>query len=243
MTIRESSATQTGINTPDQISVGSRAALIRVLLAEDHTLVRKGIRSLLDSEPTVLVVGEAENGREAVEMAEQLSPDVVLMDHTMPLLNGLEATRQIRERLPQVKVLILTMHTNEAYIFEFLQAGAAGYLVKQSAPTDLIAAICAIHQGQSYLSPAISRTVIEEYLRQGAACGKGSAPELLTAREREVLQLIAEGYSNREISEQLHISIKTAGVHRLNLMQKLDLHSPTELTKYAIRKGIISLEQ
>lgn len=216
---------------------------IRVLLADDHTIVRKGIRLLLDAEPSVVVVGEAENGREAVEMAEQLCPDIVLMDHTMPLLNGLEATRQIRSRAPEVKVLILTMHTNEAYIFEFLQAGAAGYLVKQSAPTDLIAAICAIQQGQCYLSPAVSKTVIEEYLRQGEASGKGGEPEKLTEREREVLQLIAEGYSNRDIAEQLHISSKTVGVHRVNLMQKLDLHSPTELTKYAIRKGIISLEQ
>jgi len=216
---------------------------IRVLLAEDHTIVRKGIRALLDDEPTIDVVGEAENGREAVEKCETLCPDVVIMDHTMPLLNGLEATRQIRERAPEVKVLILTMHTNEAYIFEFLQAGAAGYLVKQSAPTDLVAAILAIQQGQSYLSPAISKTVIDEYLRHGTADGSGHIPDPLTAREREILQLVAEGYSNREIGEQLHISVKTVGVHRLNLMQKLDLHSPTALTKYAIRKGIISLEQ
>lgn len=217
---------------------------IRVVLAEDHTIVRKGIRSLLDDEPTIAVVGEAENGREAVTQAETLQPDIVVMDHTMPLLNGLEATRQIREHCPAVQVLILTMHTNEEYIFEFLQAGAAGYLVKQSAPTDLVAAILAIHQGQSYLSPAISKTVIEEYLRQGMAAGKAaSILDPLTAREREVLQLIAEGYSNRDIAEQLQLSIKTVGVHRLNLMQKLDLHSPTELTKYAIRKGIISLEQ
>ena len=165
------------------------------------------------------------------------------MDHTMPLLNGLEATRQISEHCPAIKVLILTMHTNEAYIFEFLQAGAVGYLVKQSAPTDLVTAILAIQQGQSYLSPSISKTVIDEYLRQGVASGKGGVPDPLTAREREIVQLIAEGYSNREIAEQLHISVKTVGVHRLNLMQKLDLHSPTELTKYAIRKGIISLEQ
>lgn len=216
---------------------------IRVLLAEDHTIVRKGIRSLLDAEAEIEVVGEAENGREAVEKAEILQPDVVIMDHTMPLLNGLEATRQIRERLSQVKVLILTMHTNEEYIFEFLQAGAMGYLVKQSAPTDLITALTAINQGQFYLSPAISRAVVEEYLRKGVADGRSSLPAQLTAREREVLQLIAEGFSNREISDQLHISVKTVGVHRLNIMQKLDLHSPTELTKYAIRKGIISLEQ
>lgn len=215
---------------------------IRVLLAEDHTIVRKGIRLILDSEPLIAVVGEAENGRQAVEMTEQLQPDIVVMDHTMPLLNGLEATRQIRTYCPEVKVVILTMHTNEEYVFEFLQAGAAGYLVKQSAPTDLVAAILAIAQGQSYLSPAISKTVIEEYLRQGTAKGRGSTPEKLTDREREVLQLLAEGYDNRAIAEQLHISIKTVGVHRLNIMQKLELHSTTELTKYAIRKGIITLE-
>lgn len=216
--------------------------MIRVLLAEDHTIVRKGIRSLLDAEATIEVIGEAENGREAVEKTEELLPDIVVMDHTMPLLNGLEATRQIRERLPDVKVLILTMHTNEEYIFEFLQAGAMGYLVKQSAPTDLVAALSAIAQGQFYLSPAISKSVVEEYLRQGVASGRGETPAQLTSREREVLQLVAEGYSNREIAEQLHISVKTVGVHRLNIMQKLDLHSPTELTKYAIRKGIITLE-
>jgi len=216
---------------------------IRVLLAEDHTIVRKGIRSLLDDERAIEVVGEAENGREAVEKATALQPDIVIMDHTMPLLNGLEATHQICKRLPGVKVLILTMHTNEEYIFEFLQAGAMGYLVKQSAPTDLITALTAIDQGQFYLSPAISKSVVEEYLRQGIADGRGALPTQLTVREREILQLIAEGFSNRDISDQLHISVKTVGVHRLNIMQKLDLHSPTELTKYAIRKGIISLEQ
>ena len=215
---------------------------IKVLLAEDHTIVRKGIRSLLDAERHIEVVGEAENGREAVDKTESLVPDIVVMDHTMPLLNGLEATRQICRHLPQVKVLILTMHTNEEYIFQFLRAGAAGYLVKQTAPTELVAAINAIHQGESFLSPAIHKTVIEEYIRQGEAAGKSDSLDTLTDREREVLQLLAEGFSNREIGEQLNISVKTVGVHRVNLMQKLDLHSVTDLTKYAIRKGIIDLE-
>jgi DNA-binding NarL/FixJ family response regulator len=215
---------------------------IRVLLAEDHTIVRKGIRSLLDDEPAITVVGEAENGREAVEQTGQLRPDIVLLDHTMPILNGLEATRQIRKFYPAVKVLILTMHTNEEYIFQFLQAGAAGYLVKQSAPTDLIAAIHAVYQGQSFLSPAISKTVIDEYLRQSGAAHSHDDEEKLTAREREVLQLLAEGCSNRQIAEQLHLSLKTVGVHRLNLMKKLDIHDLTELTKYAIRKGMIGLD-
>ncbi len=216
---------------------------IRVLLAEDHTIVRKGIRSLLDSEPTIEVVGEAENGREAVEKTAQLRPHIVLLDHTMPVLNGLEATRQIRKYYPEAKVLILTMHTNEEYIFQFLQAGAAGYLVKQSAPTDLVAAIHAVYQGQSFLSPAISKTVIDEYLRQVGMTHPHASDDKLTAREREVLQLLAEGCSNRKIAEQLQLSVKTVGVHRLNLMEKLDIHDITELTKYAIRKGMIGLEQ
>lgn len=216
-------------------------AKIRILLAEDHTIVRKGIRLLLDREPSFEVVGEAENGREAVEMAEQLRPDIILMDHTMPLLNGLEALRQIKKRLPEIRVIILTMHTNEEYIFQFLQAGAAGYLVKQTAPTDLVEAIRAVHGGQSFLSPAISRTVIEEYVRH-AAPTKTDSLATLTEREREVLQLLAEGYSANEIAAQLHISVKTVGVHRMNIMQKLEINSMTELIKFALRKGIISLE-
>lgn len=214
---------------------------IRVLLAEDHTIVRKGIRALLDDEPSIEVVGEAENGRDAVAQTGALEPDIVIMDHTMPLLNGLEATRQICKQFPQIRVLILTMHTNEEYVFQFLQAGASGYLVKQTAPTDLIMAIRAIHRGDSFLSPAISKAVIDEYVRGGEAVGKGAASPL-TEREREILQLIVEGFSNQEIGQQLHISVKTVGVHRLNLMQKLDLHNLADLTKYAIRTGMIGLD-
>jgi two-component system response regulator NreC len=215
---------------------------IKVLLADDHTIVRKGLRSLLDSEATIEVVGEAEDGREAIEKVEQLSPDIVVMDSTMPILNGLEATRHIVKRFPQVKVLVLTMHTNEEYIFQFLQAGAAGYLVKQAAPTELVSAIQAVQRGDYFLSPAISKTVVEEYIKQAKAIDREDGFEQLTDREREVLQLIVEGFSNREIAERLHISLKTAGVHRINLMHKLNIHNVTELTKYAIRKGVISLE-
>lgn len=215
---------------------------IRVLLAEDHTIVRKGIRSLLDDERDIEVVGEAENGRDAVVQVETLMPDIVVMDHTMPLLNGLEATRQIRKLLPQVRVLILTMHTNEEYVFQFLQAGAAGYLVKQTAPDELVSAIRAIHAGDSFLSPAISKTVIDEYVRVGESRGQSAPDGTLTEREREVLQLIAEGHTNQAIAQQLQISVKTVGVHRLNLMQKLDLHNLADLTKYAIRNGIIGLD-
>lgn len=215
---------------------------IKILLAEDHTIVRKGIRSLLDEEADIEVVGEAADGHEALEKVERLSPDIVLMDSTMPILNGLEATRQITKRFPQVKVLVLTMHTNEEYVFQFLQAGAVGYLVKQAAPKELISAIEAVYQGDYFLSPAISKTVIEEYVRQVKTTDKDDPYEQLTDREREVMQLIVEGFSNREIAERLHISLKTAGVHRINLMHKLNIHNLTELTKYAIRKGIISLE-
>lgn len=214
---------------------------ITVLLAEDHTIVRKGIRSLLDAESDIDVVAEAENGRDAVEKAEQIHPDIVVMDHSMPILNGLEAMRQILQRQPDIKVLILTMHTNEEYVFQFLQAGAAGYLVKQSAPGELVAAIRAVFQGQSFLSPSISKAVIDEYVRQAGATAITDSLDTLTPREREVLQLMAEGYTMREIGEQLHISIKTAGVHRTNILQKLHLTSMTDLTRYAIRKGIISL--
>jgi DNA-binding NarL/FixJ family response regulator len=212
---------------------------IRVLLAEDHTIVRKGLRSLLDGEAGIEVIGEAEDGREAVEKVGQLLPDVVLMDITMPSLNGLEATRQIKKRFPEVKVVILTMHANEEYIFQILRAGASGYLVKQAAPTELLSAIQAAYRGESFLSPSISRKVIAEYIQQAEATAEKDSYDQLTDREREVLQLIAEGHPNREIADLLHISVKTVETHRANLMDKLDIHSTAELTRYAIRKGVI----
>jgi DNA-binding NarL/FixJ family response regulator len=210
---------------------------IRVLLAEDHTIVRKGLRSLLEDEANIQVVGEAEDGREAVRMTQELLPDVVLMDISMPGLSGLEATRQIKERFPEVNVLVLTRHANEEYVLQILQAGASGYVVKKAAPAELMLAIQAVYRGDSFLSPAISREVIEEYTRRAGA----NDYDRLTDREREVLQLIAEGRSNREIAELLHVSMKTVENHRANLMDKLGLRSVAELTRYAIRKGIISL--
>ncbi|MEM7347128.1 MAG: response regulator transcription factor [Chloroflexota bacterium] len=216
---------------------------IKVLLVEDHTIVRKGIRSLLDAETGIDVVGEAENGREAIEKAENLHPDIVLMDHTMPILSGLEATRQIKKLLPNVRILILTMHTNEEYILQFLQAGALGYLVKQTAPTELISAVQTVYRGDFYLNPATSQAVIEEYLRLSKATKPiQDSYDKLTNREREVLQLITEGFSNKEIAAQLQISLKTVGVHRVNLMEKLNIHNVTDLVKYALRKGIIGLD-
>jgi two-component system response regulator NreC len=212
---------------------------IRVLLAEDHTIVRKGLRSLLESAAGIEVIGEAKDGREAVEKVGQLRPDLVLMDITMPGLNGLEATRQIKKRFPEVKVLILTVHATEEYIFQILRAGASGYVVKQAAPAELLSAIQSVCQGQYFLSPSISRTVIEEYIRQAEAMAEPDSYDQLTDREREVLQLIAEGHSNQEIADLLHISVKTVETHRAHLMDKLDLHSAAELTQYAIRKGVI----
>ncbi len=216
---------------------------IKVLLAEDHTIVRKGIRVLLDGEDDIEVVGEAEDGQEAITQVEQLSPDLVLMDNTMPVLNGLEATRQIKHRFPDVKVLILTMHTTEEYVLQFLQAGASGYLIKKTAPKELVTAIHAVYQGDSYLSPAISKVVIEGYLQQSARIDAEDNYEKLTDRERQILQMITEGFSNREIAEKLYISIKTVNNHRVNLMDKLDIHNTAKLVKYAIRKGVISLDE
>lgn len=215
---------------------------IRVLLVEDHTIVRKGIRALLDAVSDIEVVEEAENGREAVEKVGQLLPDVVLMDNTMLILNGLEATRRIKKQFPEIMVLILTMHTDEEYIFQFLQAGASGYLIKKTAPKELVSAIKAVYRGDSFLSPSISRKVIDEYLRHMRASKKPDSDGQLTNREREVLQLIVEGYSTKEIAQQLHLSVKTVGNHRTNLMEKLDIHHVSTLTKYAIRQGITSLE-
>jgi DNA-binding NarL/FixJ family response regulator len=216
---------------------------ISVLLVDDHTIVRKGLRSLLDAEADIQVIGEAEDGREAVEQVGRLRPQVVVMDITMPGLNALEATRQITERLPQVQVVVLTMHTAEEYIFQILRAGASGYVVKRAAPSELISAVRAAYRGESFLGPAVSKTVIEEYLRQAEALAGENSYETLTPREREVLQLLAEGHSNRRIAELLCLSVKTVQSHRANLMRKLDIHSIAELTQYAIRKGVIGPQQ
>ena len=213
---------------------------IRVLLADDHTILRDGIRALLDDQADIEVIGEAEDGQATVKMTAQLLPDVVVMDIAMPLLNGLEATRQIQRDYPQVKVLILTMHENEEYIRQVLAAGALGYVLKDAAARDLLSAIRAVYQGEAVLSPAITRLVIEDYLRWGDIRPPDSTNGL-TSREREVLQLIAEGYTNKEIAEILCLSIKTVQSHRTNLMSKLDLHDRGELIKYAIQKKIIEI--
>jgi len=213
---------------------------IRILLADDHTLMRSGIRALLEDEPGLTVIGEAEDGRSAVAQACRLEPDVVIMDIAMPLLNGLEATRQIRQQCPRVRVLILSMHDNEEYIRQVLEAGAMGYILKDAAARELISAIRSVYRGEAVLSPAVTRLVIEDYLRWGGARPQDES-DGLSPREREVLQLIAEGYTNKQIAEILSISIKTVQAHRNNLMGKLDLHDRGELIKYAIQKKIIEI--
>ncbi len=213
---------------------------IRVLLADDHTILRDGIRALLVDQADIEVIGEAEDGLSTVKMVGKLKPDVVIMDIAMPLLNGLEATRQIQRDYPQVKVLILTMHENEEYIRQVLAAGALGYVLKDAAAHDLLGAIRAVHRGEAVLSPAITRLVIEDYLRWGDI-RPADTSNGLTPREREILQLIAEGYTNKEIAEILSLSVKTIQSHRSNLMSKLDLHDRGELIKYAIQKKIIDI--
>lgn len=215
---------------------------IRVVLAEDHTIVRKGLRSLLDAEADIEVVGEAGDGRQAVQQVGELHPDIVLMDITMPGLNGLEATRQIKQRYPEVQVLVLTMHATEEYIRQILRAGASGYLVKQAAVSELVLAIRAVQAGGCFLSPSISKAIVDEYSRQVDATLGEARYDRLTNREREVLQLVAEGHSSREIGETLCISVKTVEAHRASLMEKLDLHNVAEVTRYAIARGLIGVD-
>lgn len=213
---------------------------IRILLADDHTILRDGIRSLIEDEPDMEVVGEAEDGITVVKLADSLRPDVILMDLAMPLLNGLEATRQIRKNNPHAKILILTMHENEEYIRQVLAAGAMGYILKDAAARELLGAIRAVNKGEVVLSPAITRLIVTDYLRWGDLSPQDST-DGLTDRERQILQLIAEGYTNKQIADILSISIKTVQAHRLNLMKKLDLHDRGELIKYAIQKKIIDI--
>ena len=213
-------------------------APIRVLIVDDHTILREGIRSLLEREPDIEVVGEAADGEEAVAKADQLQPDVVLMDIGMPRLNGIEATRRIKQAHPAIKVLILSMHDDEEYVRSLMRAGASGFVLKRSAATDLVVALRAAHQGHTVLAPELARMAFGT----GGEASAASGYDGLTEREIEVLRLIAEGLSNQEIAERLVISIKTVQAHRANIMEKLDLHDAVELTKYAIRKGLIQLD-
>jgi two-component system response regulator NreC len=213
---------------------------IRILLADDHTVVRKGLRLLLESQPEFRVIADAANGREAVAMAEEHKPDVVVMDVAMPTLNGIEAARQIAARLPHTAVVFLSMHSDESYVLKALKVGARAYLLKDSAEHDLINAVKAVSGGKSFFSPAISRMLMEDYMRQMQERKLEDSYELLTTREREVLQLLAEGKNNKDVAGILNLSLYTVETHRSNIFQKLNLHSGAELILYAIRKGVIS---
>jgi two-component system, NarL family, response regulator NreC len=213
---------------------------IRILLADDHTVVRKGLRLLLENEPGFEVVADAATGREAVSLAEQYEPDVVVMDIAMPILNGIEAARQIGARLNRAAIVFLSMHSDESYVLRALKAGARAYLLKDSAEQDLINAIRAVTEGKSFFSPAISKMLVEDYMRQMQRRSVDDSYDLLTTREREILQLLAEGKNNKEVAAFLNLSLYTVETHRSNIFQKLNLHSGAELILYAIRKGVIS---
>lgn len=212
----------------------------RIVIAEDHTILREGLRALLSSEARFEVVGEAEDGRMAIQVVEKLQPDLVLMDLSMPRMNGLEAIREIKKRSPQAKMIALTVHKTEEYILTTLQAGADGYVLKDATHSELVMAIDQVLMGKRYLSPGISEKVIEGYLEGRKTLKTTSAWDTLTQREREVLKLIAEGYKNKEVADFLYISLKTVEKHRANLMKKLHLHNAAELTAFAMEKGLIN---
>jgi two-component system, NarL family, response regulator NreC len=212
---------------------------IRVLLADDHNLIRAGLRLVVSQQPDFVVAGEAENGRQAVALAEQLKPDVVVMDIKMPDLNGIEACQQVREALPDTQVVMLSMHSDETYVLRALKAGARAYLLKDSAEADLARATRAAAEGKSFFSPAVGKVLLEDYMRKLQRTGAEDSYELLSPREREILQLVAEGKSSKEIANLLNLSVYTVETHRAKLMQKLNLRSVPELILYAVRKGII----
>jgi len=213
---------------------------IRILLADDHALMRRGIRALLERNDRFEVVAEAGDGREAVQLTETHSPDVVVADIAMPGLNGIEAARQIAQKSPRTAIIILSMHSDESYLLRALKNGARGYLLKDCPESDLINAILAVHSGKAFFSPAVSKMLVEDYMRQLQSRGIEDSYELLTTREREVLQLLAEGKSNKDVASVLNLSLYTVETHRGNILQKLGLHGTPELMLYAIRKGVIS---
>jgi DNA-binding NarL/FixJ family response regulator len=213
---------------------------IRILLADDHAVMRTGLRLVLERQADFEVVGEASDGREAVAMVQKLLPNVLVTDIGMANLNGIEAARQVAATAPQTSVVILSMHSDESYVLRALKAGAKAYLLKESAESDLIAAIRAVHSGKAFFSPAVSRMLVEDYVRQLQDREIEDSYELLTTREREILQLVAEGKSNKEIAAVLNLSLYTVETHRGNLMEKLGLHTVPELILYAVRKGVIS---
>jgi len=216
---------------------------IRLLLVDDQDIVRAGLRSLLEGRPELEIAGEAAGGEEAVALATQLQPDVVLMDITLPDIDGAEATRRIKEIAPQVNILALTIHEDEAYFFEMLNAGAGGYVPKRASPDDLLTAIRVVAAGEVFLHPIVAGALVQDYLRRVQTGTERESYDGLTIRQREVLTLIAEGLSNQEIGFRLGISVRTVERHRENIMERLNLHSRTDLVKYALRKGLIQLDE
>jgi two-component system response regulator NreC len=214
---------------------------IRVLLADDHKIVRQGLRSLLEKQQDIEVIAEAEDGRSAVRLAEEMAPDIIIMDVTMPDLNGVEATKQIIAKSPDIKIIALSIHSDTLFVTEMLKCGAVGYLLKDCAFEELTRAIRTVIENKTYLSPSISGVVVDDYIHRLSRT-EFVGSDSLSDREREVLQLMAEGNSTKEIAQKLHISIKTVETHRRQIMSKLDIHTVAELTKYAIRKGLTTLE-
>ncbi len=213
---------------------------ISILLADDHTVMRRGLRLLLESQPDLKVVAEAADGRQAIEQAEATTPDVAVMDIAMPNLSGIEAAQRITAVLPNIAIVILSMHSDEGYVLRALKAGVKGYVLKGCAEDDLIQAIRTVYQGKTFFSPDISRMLVEDYIREIRTRGAEESYDLLTSREREILQLLAERRSNKEIATALNLSPYTVETHRRNLQEKLNLHSFAELILYAVRKGVIS---
>ncbi len=215
---------------------------IRLLIADDHSIVRAGIRLLLDSQPDMEVVGEAQDGRESLAQTQKLKPDVILMDIAMPNMGGVEATQTIKETHPQAQILALTMHEDAPYFFRMLQAGASGYVVKGADPSELLNAIRVVSRNKAYLFPSLARKLLDDYLERLEVGEEKDSYAKLTAREREVLKLIGEGYTSREIAEMLFISLNTVERHRTNIMDKLGMHNKSQLIRFAIRKGLVKLE-
>jgi two-component system response regulator NreC len=213
---------------------------IRILLADDHKLMRSGLRVLLEQQVDCMVVGEASDGREAVALANSVKPDVLVMDIGMPSLNGIEAAAQITQSHPEIAIVMLSMHSDESYVLRALKAGAKGYLLKDSAESDLQRAVHAVAEGKSFFSPAVSKVLLDDYVRKLKRSGSEDPYDLLTPREREVLQLVAEGKSNKDVAQLLNLSVYTVETHRSNIMEKLNLRGVPELILYAVRKGIIS---
>jgi DNA-binding NarL/FixJ family response regulator len=219
---------------------------ISVLVADDHTIVRRGLISLLSIAEGIRVVGEAADGRTAVERALEIDPDVVLMDINMPLLNGLEATRKLKKEAPHIRILVLSAHDNEEYILQVIQSGANGYLLKNSSADDLFSAIRSVYTGHAFFSPSVSKVILESYLKASGSMDDqsdaGRVPESrLTSREREILQLVAEGKTHQQVADLLHISVRTVDTHSNNIMKKLDIHDTAGLATYAIKNGIVML--